>query len=200
MTGVATTVSSQNAANAVAVVNAQEVNEVPAPTMENSIQGKVPGAVIQSNNGGAPGGGMQIQVRGITSINGNASPLYVIDGVIVDNETVEPRQQRDQQAGGGTTSTAAGSAAPSAAGQRREPHRRHQPGRHREHRGPEGRVGVGDLRLQGIGRRGHHHDQARHDRQAEVGLSAAGRPFLALENAYPIRTVPDAGAVRRPGT
>jgi TonB-dependent starch-binding outer membrane protein SusC len=105
VTGVATTVSSKNAANAVAVVNSQEVTETPVPTMENAIQGKVPGAVIQSNNGGAPGGGMQIQVRGVTSINGNASPLYVIDGIIVNNETINPDINAINQEGGGVTST-----------------------------------------------------------------------------------------------
>ncbi len=88
VTGVATTVSTQNAANAVSVVSAQAVNEVPAPTVENAIQGQIPGAVIQQNNGGAPGGGMQVQIRGITSINANASPLYVVDGVMVNNETI----------------------------------------------------------------------------------------------------------------
>ena len=88
VTGVATTVSTQNAANAVAVVSTQEVTEVPAPTVENALQGQVPGAVISQNNGGAPGGGMQIQVRGIPSINASASPLYVIDGVLVNNETI----------------------------------------------------------------------------------------------------------------
>jgi TonB-linked SusC/RagA family outer membrane protein len=107
VTGVATTVSSKNAANAVAVVNAQDVTETPVPTMENAIQGKVPGAVIQSNNGGAPGGGMQIQVRGVTSINGNASPLYVIDGIIVNNETINPDINAINQEGGGVTSTGA---------------------------------------------------------------------------------------------
>jgi TonB-dependent starch-binding outer membrane protein SusC len=107
VTGVATTVSSKNAANAVAVVNTQDVTETPVPTMENAIQGKVPGAVIQSNNGGAPGGGMQIQVRGVTSINGNASPLYVIDGVIVNNETINPDINAINQEGGGVTSTGA---------------------------------------------------------------------------------------------
>ncbi len=88
VTGVATTVSTQNAANAVSVVSAQSVNEVPAPTIENAIQGQIPGAVIAQNNGGAPGGGMQVQIRGITSINANASPLYVVDGVMVNNETI----------------------------------------------------------------------------------------------------------------
>ncbi len=88
VTGVATTVSTQNAANAVSVVSAAAVNEVPAPTIENAIQGQIPGAVIAQNNGGAPGGGMQVQIRGITSINANASPLYVVDGVMVNNETI----------------------------------------------------------------------------------------------------------------
>ncbi len=90
VTGVATSVSSRSSANAVAVVTTQEVNQVPAPTVENAIQGQVPGALIQQNNGGAPGGGMQIQIRGITSINANASPLYVLDGVIVDNDVQSP--------------------------------------------------------------------------------------------------------------
>ena len=130
VTGVATTVASQNAANAVAVVTQQDVNEVPAPTIENSIQGKIPGAVIQSNNGGAPGGGMQIQIRGITSINGNALPLYVIDGVMVDNETVNAD---DNAINEGRRDTRQGSASRGAerAGQRRQPHRRHQSRRHR---------------------------------------------------------------------
>lgn len=87
VTGVATTVSSQNSTNAVSVVNAEQVARVPAPTIENALQGKVPGALIQQNNGGAPGGGLQIQIRGVTSINSNASPLYVIDGVVVNNDT-----------------------------------------------------------------------------------------------------------------
>ncbi len=88
VTGVATTVSSQNAANAVSAVNSAAIEETPAPTIENSVQGKIPGAVITANNGGAPGGGMQVQIRGITSINANANPLYIIDGVMVNNEYI----------------------------------------------------------------------------------------------------------------
>jgi TonB-linked SusC/RagA family outer membrane protein len=105
VTGVATTVSAQSAANAVAVVNAQQVSEVPAPTVENAIQGEVPGANISQNNGGAPGGGMQIQIRGITSINADASPLYVLDGVIIDNDV--------QETGDNALTAAAGGVAPS---------------------------------------------------------------------------------------
>jgi TonB-linked SusC/RagA family outer membrane protein len=100
VTGVATSVSSQNAANAVSVVSTAAINEVPAPTVESSIQGKIPGAVIEQENGGAPGGGMQIQMRGITSINAAASPLFVIDGVIVNNETIPSGLNAISLAGG----------------------------------------------------------------------------------------------------
>src|SRR5262249_28118784 len=58
-------------------------------TVENAIQAAIRGVFGQQNNGGAPGGGLQVQVRGITSIYANTSPLYVLDGVIVDNKTVE---------------------------------------------------------------------------------------------------------------
>lgn len=88
ITGVATTISSRNSANDVAVLSADQINQVPAPTIENALQGKIAGAVIQQNNGGAPGGGLQVQIRGITSINSVASPLYVIDGVVLNNETI----------------------------------------------------------------------------------------------------------------
>ena len=36
----------------------RQITQVPAPTLEDAMQGKIPGAVIQQNNGGAPGGGI----------------------------------------------------------------------------------------------------------------------------------------------
>jgi TonB-linked SusC/RagA family outer membrane protein len=86
ITGQATTVSSQNAANAVTVVAGAEVNRVPQPNIENALQGKVPGAVITQNSG-APGGGVQVQIRGSNTVNGAYQPLYVVDGVIVNNDS-----------------------------------------------------------------------------------------------------------------
>src|SRR5947209_3763733 len=73
VTGQATTVSSQNAANAVTVVGSGEVNRVPQPNIENALQGKVPGAVITQNSG-APGGGVQLQIRGSNTVNGAYTP------------------------------------------------------------------------------------------------------------------------------
>ncbi len=84
ITGVATTVSSRNAATYDPVVTAEQLNGAPAATVENALQGKVPGVQIDQNSG-APGGGLQVNIRGVTSINGNTEPLYVVDGVIVSN-------------------------------------------------------------------------------------------------------------------
>lgn len=87
VTGQATSVSSRNAANAVTVVNTDQLNRAPAQAIDQALQGKVAGAVITQNSG-APGGGTQIQLRGVTSINASSSPLYVVDGVIVNNSSI----------------------------------------------------------------------------------------------------------------
>ncbi|HET7583547.1 MAG TPA: SusC/RagA family TonB-linked outer membrane protein [Gemmatimonadaceae bacterium] len=89
ITGAATTVARRNAANDIAVVSGEQLNRAPTPTIENALQGKIAGATIQSNSG-APGGGLQVQLRGVTTINAAVDPLYVIDGVIVSNEAVSP--------------------------------------------------------------------------------------------------------------
>lgn len=84
VTGQATGVTRENAANAVSTVNAEEISHVQAQTMEQELQGKVAGADIQANSG-APGGGMQVRLRGTTTVIGASDPLYVVDGVIVSN-------------------------------------------------------------------------------------------------------------------
>jgi TonB-dependent starch-binding outer membrane protein SusC len=87
ITGTATTVSSINAANAVTVVTSENLNRVPSQTLDQALQGKISGAVITSNSG-APGGGTQIQLRGVSTVNAGFSPLYVIDGVPVSNASI----------------------------------------------------------------------------------------------------------------
>jgi TonB-linked SusC/RagA family outer membrane protein len=84
ITGQATGVRKRNLANAVATVDADQLTRVPAPTIENQLQGKVPGVHISANSG-APGGGNIVRMRGVTSINGAFTPLYVVDGVIVSD-------------------------------------------------------------------------------------------------------------------
>ena len=88
VTGAATSVASANAAQDVAVVTSEQLNRVPTPTVENALQGKIAGAQI-SQNSGAPGGGIQVRLRGVTSIFGSSDPLYVIDGVLMSNDVIQ---------------------------------------------------------------------------------------------------------------
>jgi TonB-dependent starch-binding outer membrane protein SusC len=87
VTGQTTTVSTSNIANAVTVVSGEKLNRAPAQGIDQALQGRVPGAVITSNSG-APGGGTQIQLRGATSVNASSNPLYVVDGIIINNSAI----------------------------------------------------------------------------------------------------------------
>jgi TonB-linked SusC/RagA family outer membrane protein len=87
VTGRASGTKRQNVAVSVAKVRTEDLNEVSAATVDQVLQGKVVGANIQANDG-APGGGMQVRLRGISSINGAAEPLFVLDGMIVSNVAI----------------------------------------------------------------------------------------------------------------
>src|SRR5262245_17270049 len=87
VTGQATTIDKRNAATAIASVSAEELLVAPAKSIEGNLSGKVVGAAIFENSG-VPGGGMQIQIRGATSILGQGDPLYVVDGVIISNQSI----------------------------------------------------------------------------------------------------------------
>jgi hypothetical protein len=50
------------------------------------LQGKTAGAQIIQNSGD-PGGGISVRLRGISSVNSSSEPLYIVDGVIVNNAT-----------------------------------------------------------------------------------------------------------------
>lgn len=69
---------------AISSVNTEDLNKRPIVTVGQAIQGKAAGVAVSQPNG-APGAEMTIRVRGTTSINGSNDPLYVVDGVPVDN-------------------------------------------------------------------------------------------------------------------
>lgn len=100
ITGQATAVSRLNAANDVATVNADELVRAPSQTLESAMAGKIAGANI-SQNSGAPGGGIQVQLRGVTTINANVDPLFVVDGVIVSNDAIASGANAVTAAAGG---------------------------------------------------------------------------------------------------
>jgi TonB-linked SusC/RagA family outer membrane protein len=91
VTGQATSVARRNLANAVSTVSGEDVQRAPAQTVDKALQGKIPGAVI-STNSGAPGGGVQINMRGTNTINASSDPLWVIDGVVVSDARIPSGQ------------------------------------------------------------------------------------------------------------
>jgi TonB-linked SusC/RagA family outer membrane protein len=101
ITGQATAVERRNLANAVATVSGEEVSRVSSQTVEQALQGKVPGASIQANSG-APGGGMQMRLRGVTSINASSEPLYVVDGIVLSNVAIPSNQNAVTRAASGS--------------------------------------------------------------------------------------------------
>ncbi len=87
VTGLATNVKRSNLSNAVGTISSKELTGVaPAQTFDAALNGKVSGAYINANSG-APGGGISVKLRGVTSIFGNTQPLYVVDGIFMDNSS-----------------------------------------------------------------------------------------------------------------
>lgn len=85
ITGLASSVKRANLANAVATVSAEElVGKTGQSTVDGALYGKLTGVNITSSSG-APGGGMAVRLRGISSINGNNQPLFIVDGVYINN-------------------------------------------------------------------------------------------------------------------
>ena len=73
--------------NAVAKVKGDQLKDRPVSNVASALQGELAGVEIRTTSG-APGSGIQINVRGATSINesGNSNPLFVIDGVPMDED------------------------------------------------------------------------------------------------------------------
>jgi len=87
VTGQSTGIQKQNLPNAVATVSSDELTRAPSGTLESALQGKIPGALIQANSG-APGGGIQVNLRGVSTINAGVDPLWVVDGVVVSDDAI----------------------------------------------------------------------------------------------------------------
>ena len=61
-------------------ISAKELEEMQAASIDQALQGRLPGVDITANSGD-PGAGMQIRIRGTSSINSSNDPLIVVDGM-----------------------------------------------------------------------------------------------------------------------
>ena len=78
------TMKKSDITGSVASVRLGDLKEGANTSVDQMLLGKTAGVnVVQSS--GEPGGGFSVNIRGASSINGGVSPLYVIDGVPIDN-------------------------------------------------------------------------------------------------------------------
>ena len=70
----------------IASVDSEELAAVPVNSFESALQGKASGVFIQKSNGKL-GQGINIRVRGTSSVSASSQPLYVIDGIPVISES-----------------------------------------------------------------------------------------------------------------
>ena len=68
----------------VASISSDKVSHFQSASVLDALSGQIAGVSIVSTDG-TPGAGFDIKIRGVGSINGDASPLYVVDGFQVDN-------------------------------------------------------------------------------------------------------------------
>jgi TonB-linked SusC/RagA family outer membrane protein len=73
-------VSEKYRTTATASISAKEMEEMQASSIDQALQGRLPGVDITASSGD-PGAAMSIRIRGTSSINGNDNPLIVVDGM-----------------------------------------------------------------------------------------------------------------------
>lgn len=69
------------------VVKGSDLVEARETNVANSLKGRVAGVFVSATNTGA-GGSSYVNIRGASSLGGNNQPLYVVDGVPIDNQTI----------------------------------------------------------------------------------------------------------------
>jgi TonB-dependent starch-binding outer membrane protein SusC len=74
--------------SSISSVKQADVAAIPVASFDAQLQGKAPGLQINSNTG-TPGDGVFVRIRGTTSINADNNPLYIIDGVFINNTSLQ---------------------------------------------------------------------------------------------------------------
>ena len=87
VTGLSGEVDRNKLGNTITQISANEINNVVSPSAIDALSGKVAGVQV-THNSGTPGAGTFITMRGRRTISGSSEPLYVVDGVLIDNSSL----------------------------------------------------------------------------------------------------------------
>ncbi|MFO8233363.1 MAG: TonB-dependent receptor plug domain-containing protein, partial [Longimonas sp.] len=88
VTGTGVPTERRQLGNALSTVEGQDIEDSAAGSVDRALQGKIAGAQVQQNSG-SPSGGMSVRLRGTSTVLGDADPLYIVDGVIINNDSPE---------------------------------------------------------------------------------------------------------------
>ena len=96
ISGQATGVERKNSANTIGEVSSEDLARGGTRRMDQALKGRVPGAEVSVSSD--PGAAMAIRLRGMSTILGSTTPLYVVDGVIVFSiDGINPNDIEDIQ-------------------------------------------------------------------------------------------------------
>ncbi|AKQ45056.1 TonB-dependent receptor [Rufibacter radiotolerans] len=88
VTGTSVATSKKQLGNAISTVSAEALENSVATSIDQALAGKVAGAQITQNSGN-PAGGISVRLRGTSTVVGSGDPLYIVDGVIINNSSSE---------------------------------------------------------------------------------------------------------------
>lgn len=80
------TTKKEDITGAISTVSEEQIKSMPIASVDQALQGKAAGVIVQSTSG-SPAGGVSVLVRGASSINASSQPLYIIDGIIINNSS-----------------------------------------------------------------------------------------------------------------
>lgn len=85
----------ENLTGAVSTIDSKLIENRPVSNVANALQGTASGLIITRNTGQPGSEGLDIQIRGATSANGNVPPLVLVDGVNVSAFTLQTLNPND---------------------------------------------------------------------------------------------------------
>lgn len=86
ITGASVLTSKRQLGNSISTLNVEDLSLTGASSIDRALSGKISGALVQQNSGN-PAGGISIRLRGTGTLLGSADPLYIVDGMIMNNDS-----------------------------------------------------------------------------------------------------------------
>jgi TonB-linked SusC/RagA family outer membrane protein len=86
----------KNLTSSISSIKSEDIQNVPKVNISEQLAGKAAGVQVISNTG-IPGEGLFFRVRGSTSINATNEPLFIVDGVFINNSSLQQISTQGQQ-------------------------------------------------------------------------------------------------------